>query len=230
MTQAPPQEDRSRQRRFITAVLVGVIAVGILGMLAAFLITDDGDAPGTVSRPGATIDPLSVEGKCRAAAVVRFEVTQDPGAAAEFTATGAVEPWVEKGENSLTTNTGKDSKLVSIGENGELPRVVLTVERQDAAWVVTETAGCLDAADNPPACATETLVVAKREYARDASAKPVRTGATGGYVGNGTLEPCSDPGKPGPRGVIAPVSVYAISGDPTRVVVTDDTGVRVYTR
>lgn len=240
MTEAPTAAERTRQRRFITAVLVGVIVVGVVGMLAAFLITDDGDSPTSFSTPGASFDPLSVAGKCRSEGVVRFEVTPDPAAAAEFTATGAVEKWVEKGETSQTTNTGDDSKLVAIGKDGKLPRVVLTVERKDAAWVVTETAGCLEKGD-PRACPTETLTVGKKTYARDEQVDPPATEPRGDHLGNGALTftkaaandlvACTHSGEPRlqARGTIAPVSAFAAEGK-NNVLVTDDQTTRLYTR
>ena len=224
-------DEQQHKRRVLIAIIAAVGLIGLVGVTVALVADGDG-SPGAFTTPGASFDPLSVEGKCRSEGIARFEVAPDPKAAPEFTATGAVERWVGKGETSQTTNTGDDSKLVAIGKDGDLPRVVLTVKRTDGEWAITQTAGCLEKGKS--VCPSEVLTLGRTTYRRDFDGSGAVT--AGKYLGTGTLTTspaddlagCNEPFM-FPRGTIGPVSAYAAQGHPDGAVVTDDTGLRAYT-
>lgn len=224
-------DDPTNKRRVLVATIAVVALIGLGGVTIALLVGDGtGSAPGAVSTPGASVDPLTVEGQCRSDAVAKFAVTADPKAAPQFTATGAVEKWVDTGENSQSTNIGENTKLVSISKVGELPRVVLTVERKDGAWAITQTAGCLVNDSEADSCNAR-LALQGADYARGQV-----TGAAavpgGKFLGNGeltfppsaTLDSCQN--KLAGRGAVAPVSAYA--EQKTAVIVADDAGISLF--
>lgn len=232
-------DDSTNKRRVLVATIAVVALIGLGGVTLALLV-DEESSSDALTTPGATIDPLTAEGQCRAAALVKFEVTADPKDAPEFTATGAVEKWVAPGENSQSTNVGEDTKLVSISKPGELPRVVLTVQRQDGRWAITQTAGCLDAEPVNRLCPVSSLTVALATYSQP-SPRATTTLTAGEFLGNGTLN-VGDPSEPSkcrspqdvnasyPRGPISPVSVFRDPVDPQVVLVPDTQGHQVFTR
>jgi len=224
-------DEQQNKRRVLIAIVAVVAVIGLGGVVVALLVGDgDGDAV-AFSTPGASIDPFSTEGLCRSAGIATFAVAADPGATPELTATGAVRPWVRDGETSTSTSTGEDTKLVSVSKPGELPRVVLTVQRSGTGWVIEETAGCLDAATGSRACTEESLAVGKATYTREPGA--TETAEPGTYAGAGTVDLCPtlvDGAQLAARGEIGPVSAYAAKGEKGAVVVTDDRATRLFAR
>ena len=123
--------DKKRQLLFGIFALIMVIGVG--GVVIALLTSSGSDDPGG-STPGASVDPLSVDGVCRSDRVIKYGVSAGPKESVEFTATAAAEPWLGKGEASQTTSVDDKTKLVALAKPGKEPREVLTLKQDANGW------------------------------------------------------------------------------------------------